>query len=191
MRTHRFAVFVLCSAAVAFATMARADEGPITPGTLAISPTLAFSRTAVSPPGGGSALSQTRVNAAAVIGRYISDRVQLNTALLGQHQAMSGRGLNGIGGSLGATVDFTPQGAVTPFFSASIGAISYTHQGITDRALLAPMLRVGFRAPIAAARTVDVSFGYQHEANKESTFESSSDTFELGVGVSIFRPHSD
>ena len=36
-------------------------------------------------------------------------------------------------------------------------------------------------------RSVNVSLGYHHEINPESTFEESSNVFDVGVGFSIFR----
>ena len=61
---------------------------------------------------------------------------------------------------------------------------------VTDRSVLAPMLRVGFRSMIGEARSLNVSFGFQHEENPKSSLEDSGNMFDVGVGMSMFRSHS-
>ncbi len=73
-----------------------------------------------------------------------------------------------------------------PFASAALGLVQYTGDD-SDRALLLPMMRVGFRSMIGDARSLNVSFGFQHESNPKSDHETSADVFDIGVGMSLFR----
>ena len=104
-----------------------------------------------------------------------------------QHRTSAGPERNAFGGSLGATFNFAPQGAVLPYLSASLGALQYSDNGQTDRSLLVPMIRAGFRTMMWEGRSVNVSFGFQHETNNESAYEQSSSLFDVGVGMSLFR----
>ena len=74
-----------------------------------------------------------------------------------------------------------------PFISGGVGVLSYSGQGTSDRALLLPMIRAGFRTMIGEGRSVNVSIGYQHEANSKSTVETDANMLDVGVGLSLFR----
>ena len=85
-----------------------------------------------------------------------------------------------------AAGNFASRGGVVPFASAALGLVQYTGDD-SDRALLLPMMRVGFRSMIGDARSLNVSFGFQHESNPKSDHETSADVFDIGVGMSLFR----
>ena len=170
--------------------IARADESPIAPGTVEFFPSLAFNRSTFSSPGGAYSGSTTHVNFAAGMGYCFSEAFELSGSLLVQHKAVLGQARNGFGGSAGAIVNFAPQGNVTPFASGGVGLLSYSTDGESDRAWMFPMIRAGFRTMMGGTRSVNVSLGFHHEINPESSFEESSNVFDVGVGVSLFRERS-
>lgn len=174
------------SAAAMCAPAAFADAGPTTPKTLEVSGLLAFNRSSYGLDDSDLSFSVTHVNAAASVGRSMNENFQLNGSALFQHRSIAG-GQNGIGAALGATYNFTPQGNLVPFLSASFGALSYVEDGASDKSLLLPMLRIGFRSMIGGDRSLNVSMGFQHEVNSKTTTAESSNVFDLGVGISLFQ----
>jgi hypothetical protein len=186
MKTSRLVMISICAAALG-ASAAFADSGPATPRTLEVSTSLAFNRSSYSLENSDVSFSVTHLNASAGLGRSMTENFQLNGALLFQHRSLLGGGQNGIGAALGTTYNFTPQGNVIPFASASLGAVSYFEDGVSDKAFLLPMLRAGFRSMIGGDKSLNVSMGYQHESNSESSTPGSSNMFDVGVGVSLFQ----
>lgn len=186
MRLARISSFVVLSTAVLGVSLAGADSTPLANGVLEFSPSIAFTRSSVSPLSGGDAISATHINLRADVARAFNESFQLTAGLLAQHSARMGTARNAAGASFGAQYNFTPQSGMLPFASAAIGVVQYTGDD-SDRALLLPMMRVGFRSMLGDSRSVNVSVGYQHESNPESLHESSADVFDIGVGMSLFR----
>ncbi len=181
-RNRSTIVFMLAAGALALAATANAG---VTKGTFEFSPSVAFNRASVALPNNGPSASITHLNADAHAGYFLNPQWEVGAGLLFQHRGGTAR--NAFGGSLGATYNFTPQGSVMPYLSAAVGALQYSKDGVTDRSLLTPMIRAGFRTMMWEGRSVNVSFGYQHEANNESPVESSVNLFDIGVGISLFR----
>jgi len=185
MKVTRFAAFAALSLVSLSAT---AFAGPMTPKTLEFSPTLAFNRSSYSQITGGTGTA-TNLNLSAALSRTMTQRFQAQGALLLQHRDLAGDGHTAYGASVGGQWNFPGQTNVVPFLSANVGAIQYRSAGATDKALLAPILRVGFRSMLDDAHSMNVSVGYQHESNSVSTFEKDSNTWDVGIGVSLFRAH--
>lgn len=185
MHSHR-RVLLAITAATLFASAALADGSTTSPGTLEISTTVAFNRSSFSPNGGGDSWTDTHLNAAAGVGRVMTPNLSLDGALLVQHRALGGNGQNGAGLSLGGTWNFEPQARLLPFLSLGLGALNYFGPGGPDKALLAPMVRMGFRTMFTAQHSLNVSLGYQHEVNSESAVGGSQNVFDMGIGVSMF-----
>src|SRR5436190_10410127 len=173
--------FVLLLTAGAFTLTAAAHAG-VTKGTIEFSPTVAFNRSSTTLPNNGPTFSLTHLNFDLSAGYFLTPQWQLGAGVLFQHASTTDNARNGYGANAGTTFNFTPQGSVMPYLSASIGAIQYSKDGETDKALLAPMIRAGFRTMMWEGRSVNVSFGYQHETNNSSSYEESSNKFDVGVG---------
>ena len=185
MKFHRLLLLMM---SMALATsVAMADTDPTAPGTLEFSGNLAFTRQSFSAEATDQSWSVTNLNAALSAGRAMTKDFSLTAALLGQHHALGGEGKDGLGASLGAVYNMPRQGNLLPFASASVGAINYFSPGQSDKALLLPMMRVGFRSMIGGDRSLNVSMGYQHETNSESDVAGSSNMFDVGIGLSIFQ----
>ena len=90
------------------------------------------------------------------------------------------------GASFGTQYNFNSKSGMLPFASAAFGFVQYTGDD-SDRAMLLPMMRAGFRSMLGDARSLNVSVGFQHESNPESAHETSADVFDIGVGMSLFR----
>jgi hypothetical protein len=186
MRNHRFVILVSVIAMSAWVTVAGAN--PFTTGTLEISPSVSFNRSSITSPGGNTLESRTYVNFDATFGRCMSDRFELAASLLAQRRPSAGDGRNGFGASVGGILNFEPQANLIPFVSAQIGILSYETSGDRESAMLVPMVRAGFRTMIDETRSLNVSFGYQHQTRSDSIFEESSDSFDVGIGMSWLRP---
>ena len=186
MRTLRLISLVV--PLIVAAPLARASADPFTRGTLEISPSLSFNRSTYTPVGGGDALSTTHIDLSAGVGRFVSPRWELEGALLVQHRDESGVARNGFGASAAAIVNSPAKGNVIPFFSVGLGGLSYSNNGQSDRTILLPILRAGFRTMIGDTRSVNVSISFQHETNPKSPFEKSDNLFEVGVGLSMLHP---
>ncbi len=187
MRVSRVATFMALSVTLTVAAVAAAQASPIAAGTFEFSPSLAFNRSSFTPAGGGDAGTITQLNLNAGVSRAMSEQFQLTAGALLQHKDIAGNGRTSAGLSAGGQFNFKSQQNVIPFMSASLGVVQYQDQGSADRALLAPMIRVGFRSMVADARSLNVSLGYQHETNSKSAFESTANLFDVGVGMSLFR----
>lgn len=189
MRTPRFVILTLVTCAAIGTSVAHASDAPILKtGTFEFTPSLAFNRSSFDPIGTAANQSVTHLSFDASISRCMSDRFELGASFLAQHRAIGGDGRDAFGGAVTGTINFPPQGNVIPFASAGAGALAFTSEGRTDQALLLPMLRVGFRTMISEARSLNISVGFQHETNSKSAIEESANTFEVGVGLSFFRP---
>jgi len=164
------------------------SSNPRSAGTIEFAPSVSFSRSAFTPVGGTTSIATTNLSASAAIGRCMTDRVELIGTLLLQHRDEAGSGRTGYGGGAGVQYNLIPQNNVTPFFSATVGAISYSGTAGSDKAFLAPMLRAGVSTSIMEGRAVNISAGYQHEINRKSTLEKSADAFDVAIGMSFFRP---
>jgi hypothetical protein len=168
-----------------------AGGSPVAAGNVEYSPSIAFSRSAYTPAGGGASTSMTHLDLTGAVGRCMSDRFEIMGALLVQHRDQAGTGRNGIGASAGVGVNFAAYGNVFPFVSGSVGVLRYSNPGSSDRTMLAPILRAGIRTLIMEGRSVNVSIGYQHEVNPKSIINKGADAFDVGVGMSIFRAPTD
>ena len=184
MRTQRFA-FLMTLVAVTLTPAARA--GTLGSGTTEFTPSVAFNRSTFTPAGGGTSGSTTHLNLSGQIGRCLTDRLELGGGLLYQRRGETGTSRNALGASGGATLNFATEGSVVPFLSGGVGVLSYSTQGSSDRALLLPMVRAGFRTLMGEGRSVNVSIGFQHEANSKSTVEKDANMLDVGVGLSLFR----
>jgi len=190
MRISRFAKLTLLVSVVTVGSVAAVHAGPITAGTVEFSPSLAFNRSSYTPAGGGAAGSVTHLNLTASLGRALNDRFEVMGGVIVQHRDLASVGYTGEGAAVGGQYNFPAQGNVIPFVSANVGIVRFSSNGVTDRSVLAPMLRVGFRSMIGEARSLNVSFGFQHEENPKSSLEDSGNMFDVGVGMSMFRSHS-
>lgn len=186
MKTTRLALLVMTAAALS-ASVALADESPSTPGTFELSTSVGFNRSTYNVENSDVSNSNTTLNAAIGLGRSITPNTEVNGALLLQHRALASEGRNGFGASLGGTYNFNQQGNLIPFVAASVGGLAYSADSGTDKSLLLPMVRVGFRSMIGDNKSLNVSMGYQHESNSQSTVAGSSNVFDVGIGVSLFQ----
>ena len=188
MRTLRLISLIVLPVAAVVAPIAKASADSFTPGTIEFSPAISFNRSTFTPVGGGDARSTTHVDLSAGVGRFLTNRWELEGGLLVQHRGESGVARNGFGASAAAIVNYPAKGNVIPFFSVGLGGLTYSNNGQSDRTILAPILRAGFRTMIADNRSVNVSVSFQHETNPKSNFEKSDNLFEVGVGLSMMRP---
>jgi hypothetical protein len=189
MRVSRLATMAL-SVTMTLGSFAAAHATPITAGSFEFSPSLAFNRASFTPPTGvGGAGTATHLNFNVSAARAMNEQFQIMAGVLLLHRDIQGDGRTAVGASFGGQFNFAAQENLLPFVSANLGVIQYRNNGYADRALLAPMLRVGFRSMIGDARSLNVSVGFQHEANAKSTMESSANVFDVGVGMSLFRAH--
>ena len=187
MRSHRALWVTVLSAAALAGSFAYAHAGALGSGALEFTPTVAFSRSSFTPVGGGAAGTDTHASLDASVGRYFSEQWELAGGLLVQHLAAGGSARNAVGGVARAIYNAPAQGNLMPFVSAGIGALQFSSSGATDRALLFPVLRAGFRSTIGEDRTINISVGFQHEINNQSAFNASADMFDVGIGFSIMR----
>ena len=187
MKTTPRLTLIMAAAAALAASVAFADPNPATPGTVEFTGTLGFNRSTYSVENSDVSWSVTHLNAAAGAARSMNKDFQINGSVLLQHRALSGEGQNGVGLALGGTYNFPQQGNLVPFFSAGAGAISYFSDGETDKALLLPMVRAGFRSMIGSNKSLNVSMGFQYESNSKSALAGSATVFDVGVGVSLFH----
>lgn len=188
MQIRRLVMVLITGAATLTAPRAHADDDALTSGTLEFSGLYAFNRSTFEPAGGGPSSSQTHLSAAAGVGRWMSDRFELTSALRVQHRSFAGEGQNGFGGSVGGVFNFARQGNLVPFVSAEAGMLSYFSGGTSDKAMLLPIVRAGFRSMIGEGRSLNVSLGYLHESNPKSTVQGTVETFDAGIGISLFKP---
>ena len=191
MSTRGFASLIMLFAIALIPAVTWAGGTPVGPGTIEFAPSLAFSRSAYTPAGGGASTSMTHLDLTGAVGRCMSDRLEIMGALLVQHRDQAGAGRNGIGASAGVGVNLAAYGNMIPFLSGSVGVLKYTNPGSSDRTVLAPILRAGIRTLIMEGRSVNVSIGYQHEVNPKSVVNKRADAFDIGVGMSIFRAPTD
>jgi hypothetical protein len=75
---------------------------------------------------------------------------------------------------------------VFPFVNAGFGALFYDGFSMNDTAVLAPMIAGGIRVPVGESASVNMSLGYQHEANANGEFNASANRLVASVGVSLF-----
>jgi len=186
VRVARLTTLIVLSAAVLGVSLAGAETSALTAGVFEFAPSLAFTRTSVSPSSGSAAISATHINLRVDAARAFNQRFQLTAGVLVQHSARMGSARNAAGVSFGTQYNFTPRSGMLPFAAAAVGFEQYTG-GDSDRALLLPMMRVGFRSMLGDTRSLNVSVGYQHESNPNSLHETSADVFDIGVGMSLFR----
>ncbi len=182
----RLSSLILLSITVLGASVACAETSPVQSGGFEFAPSVAFTRSSISPAGSGASTSATHINLRADAARAFNDRFQLTAGVLAQHTARLGSARNSAGASFGGQYNFASKSGVFPFASLAFGLVQYTGED-SDRALLLPMMRVGFRSMVGDARSLNVSVGFQHESNPESVHETSADVFDIGVGMSLFR----
>ena len=182
----RLSSLILLSVTVLGVSLAGAETSPVRSRGFEFAPSIAFTRSSVSPTGGSASISATHINLRADAARAFNDRFQLTAGVLAQHSARLGSARNSAGASFGGPYNFASQSGVLPFASMAFGLVQYTGDD-SDRALLLPMMRVGFRSMVGDARSLNVSVGFQHESNPESAHETSADVFDIGVGMSLFR----
>lgn len=187
MRAHRIVWVTLLSAAAIAIPLANAWADAVTSGTLEFTPTVSFSRSSFTPANGGETQSNTLASFDAQVGRYFDENWEIAGSVLAQHVAAGGDGRNAYGGVLRGIYNAPAQGTLIPFASLGFGALQFDSHGSTDRAILAPVMRAGFRSAIGDNHTVNVSVGYQHEINSESAFEDSANLFDIGIGFTFMR----
>jgi len=186
MRIARRAALAALAISAIVTSVAAANTETIAPGTFEFTPTLAFSRTSFTVPGINENASITHFDLNATVARSFTEQFQLMGGLLVQHHAGTGEDLTSYGGSVGAMLNLPVQGSVIPFASLQMGFVQYTGSE-SDRAMLAPMMRLGVRSWIADQRTLNVSLGYRHEINPESSVRDDANVFDIGVGVSMMK----
>lgn len=186
MHASRTAAFT--ALALMVVGVATAVAGPFAPGTMEYSPLVAFNRSSFTPAGSTTAFSVTHLNLSASAARVMSPQFQVQGGLMVQHRDWADAARTSYGGSFGGQWNFAQMSnTLYPFLSASLGGVVYHGDGVNDKALVAPMIRLGFRSMLNDAHSLNVSLGYQHEINHSSTFEESSNLFDVGVGMSLFK----
>jgi hypothetical protein len=186
MRVSRFAKRTLLTATAILSSSVAAHAGPIAAGVMEYSPTVAFNRSSYTA-AGATSTSVTHLDVTGTAARAFSDHYQLSAGVIVQHRDLAGTGFTGEGGMVGGQYNFNANDNLIPYVSAGLGFVQFSSNGINDRSVLVPMLRVGFRSMIGETRSLNVSFGYQHEVNPKSSLNDSGNMFDVGVGMSIFR----
>lgn len=186
MRRQKLMFFTLIAVALTAMPVAAFAANAFTPGTFEFSPSLSFSRSSFTMVDGDEAASVTHLNFAGTVARAFPNRWQIMAGVLGQHRAQMGSARNAYGAQAGAIYNFPDQGSMVPFMMVGAGAIAYTGDE-SDKAMLLPTVRLGIRSMLDGQRSINVSVGYQHVSNPESTMEEAADMFDVGIGVSLFK----
>lgn len=163
---------------------APADQ--LSPGSIEFSPTVSFSHQNFKREGYGSVETQTRLDFTPTVGFVVSRHYEVTGALLARHQSSNGNSDTALGASAGLTYNFSSKGGVIPFASLGFGALFYGGFSLDETALLAPMISGGARVLVGKNASVNMSLGYQHEANADGEFNASANRVVAGVGVSLF-----
>lgn len=194
MRMPRRAIMAALAISAIVTSVAAADSQNqnqsqslnIAAGSLEFTPTLAFNRTSFTVPGGNQTASITHFDFNPTVGYAVNEQFQALGGVLVQHHAGLGADRWSYGASFGGQLNMAAQGGVTPFASMQVGFIQYSGEG-QDRAMLLPMMRLGVRTWIGDQRSLNVSVGYHHETNPESSVRDDANVFDIGVGVSMMK----
>ena len=187
MRIRNLSISVALLAVTLLATAAAAADGPFTRGAFDFTPSLSLNRTSFTREGSTTAASVTQATLGLSAARCMTERFELGAGLLMIHRPIGDRSRNAFGASANAIFNLPAHENVIPFLSGGVGVTTYSADGTTDKAMLLPMLRVGFRTLMGSGRTLNASIGYSHEMNPNSPVERSADLFDVGVGISVFK----
>ncbi|MEK7348526.1 MAG: hypothetical protein AABZ94_06610 [Candidatus Eisenbacteria bacterium] len=173
-------------AAVSLVSGAFAHAGQVGRGSVEFAPSVSFMHQNFKREGYGNVDRFTQLNVAPTIGYFVSDRYEVTGGFLIRHESVNGDSDTSLGATAGVQVNFARQGSVVPFVSAGFGALFYDGFSMNDTAVLAPMIAGGVRVPVGERASVNMSLGYQHEANANGEFNASANRLVAGVGVSLF-----
>lgn len=173
-------------AAVSLVTGAFAYAGQAGRGSVEFAPSVSFTHQNFKREGYGNVDRFTQLNVAPTIGYYVSDRYEVLGGFLVRHESVNGNSETALGATAAIQYNFSRQGSVVPFVNAGFGALFYDGFSMNDTAVLAPMIAGGVRVPVGESASVNMSLGYQHEANANGEFNASANRLVASVGVSLF-----
>lgn len=173
-------------AAVSLGTGAFAHAGQAGRGSVEFAPSVSFTHQNFKREGYGNVDRFTQLNVAPTIGYYVSDRYEILGGFLIRHESVNGNSETALGATAGIQYNFSRRGSVVPFVNAGFGALFYDGFSMNDTAVLAPMISGGVRVPVGESASVNMSLGYQHEANANGEFNASANRLVASVGVSLF-----
>ncbi len=169
-----------------------AHAGPMSKGTVELSPSLSFSHNSLRSNGTDDG-SLTTLLANTQVGYCLSNLVEIIGGPLLTHQSVdppSGGSVSAtsFGLSGGVRLNFASSGNIVPFVGAAVGFASNSGDGAfgTETTTIAPILQGGIRVLVGPSGSVNLGVGYQHESNAFGVKDESSNTFAFEVGVSLF-----
>ncbi|MEK7315456.1 MAG: hypothetical protein AAB011_04700 [Candidatus Eisenbacteria bacterium] len=173
-------------AAVSLVPGAFAQASQVGRGSVEFAPSVSFTHQNFKREGYGNVDRFTQLNVAPTIGYYVSDRYEILGGFLIRHESVNGSSETALGATAGVQLNFSRRGSVAPFVNAGFGALFYDGFSMNDTAVLAPMIAGGVRVPVGESASVNMSLGYQHEANANGEFNASANRLVASVGVSLF-----
>ena len=157
MRVSRFAQRTLLTATAILSSSMAAHAGPIAAGVMEYSPSVAFNRSTYTAAGAATSTSVTHLDVTGTAARAFSEHYQVSAGVIVQHRDLAGTGFTGEGGMVGGQYNFNANENLIPYVGASLGFVQFSSNGVNDRSMLAPMLRVGFRSMVGESRSLNVS----------------------------------
>jgi hypothetical protein len=185
-KNHSVRRAAMVAAVLLAAGSGRAAAAQLASGSIELAPTVSFSHWNFKREGYGNVDTFTRLDFTPTIGFCLSEHYEITTGLWARHQSSNDESDTALGATAGFTYNFSPKGGVIPFASVGFGALFYDGFSFDETAVLAPMITAGVRLLVGSSASVNLSLGYQHEANAEGEFNASSNRVVAGVGVSIF-----
>lgn len=172
--------------AASLAPSAFASAGQVGRGAVEFAPSVSFTHQNFKREGYGNVDRFTQLNIAPTLGYFVSDHYEVTGGFLVRHESVNGNSDTSLGATAGLQYNFSRHGSVVPFVSAGFGALFYDGFSMNDTAVLAPMISGGLRVPVGQSASVNMSLGYQHEANANGEFNASANRLVAAVGVSLF-----
>jgi len=183
--------FALSALGFAAAGPTRLHAATLSPGTVELNPSFAFSSSRYFE-NGTLQFTTSTTNLNAFIGYCVSERLEPGGALIisrlstdpggGAGFSVTSAGLTG-----GVTLNFPSSGKLVPYLRASAGFLDNSGDfGGTDPTWLLPMLEGGIRAMVGSTASVNFLVGFQHQIHSGGEPDETANLITLGVGLSVF-----
>jgi hypothetical protein len=164
----------------------RAPAVQLAPGSIELSPKVAFSHYNVKREGYGNVDTFTELDFTPTVGFCLTDRYEVTGGAIVRHFANGSERDTAFGALAGLTYNFARQGDLVPFAGVGFGVLSYQGFTFDDTTVLAPDLTAGVRVLIGDSGSLNVNLGYQRESDNHV----SMNRLVAGVGLSLFPWHT-